>query len=768
MRKVNSSLDGLRPSGSALENMFASISESIGAFGREVLNVAEVTLGVILRDAIEFIIGQIRDLIGAIIEAGNEFQMLKIRLTGLNLNDFADGTRSFADAMGMAQEKTREELEWLQTLGAATPFDPAQIANTFTQARAFGFASDEAKRLTADIINYTAGMGLSNETLFLVIQNLGQMVQRGKITGTEIRDLARGSFLPLSDVLERIAKNMGTTVKAVTKQISTAQGIPAQEFVKAFEQMVEEEPRFVGAAGRLSRALVPAAMNVKELFTSIFGLNVTAPVFDVLGSKIASFTDQFVRFDEKSGAFVKTDKWAALTNAAEGFGKRLASIVSDILNFAPDVSTFADALIASVRGVSNWIQDNRGQIIGFFKDMGRVISQEVVPFIRDQLIPAVADFVKWVWDNRTTILGFFQGIGDVIANTLIPFIRDQVIPAFNQISDWVKENKPTIDQFFSTVGQIITNVFASITGGPKPKEGEGVLAGLLNSVKAFMDFVNTHQKEIENFVKVLWTLFVVSQVLIFIFNIVVGVIGFVVGAVITVMGVFSTLAGIILLLTNPITITIASIVALGAIIAWIAGFAILNWGNISKGANALWISLVGIFTRLAADLKRIATDIWNSLKTSFDNMWKSIKNIDWAGLGSSIIMGMVNGVTSSVGHLIDAVTGAVQGSYDAAMDVLHAGSPSKLFMELGRFSMEGFAQGITAYAQIAAGAMSDAMQRVAVPAMILPSLAPALVGSGSSISNNTENNNNYNLTVNSAARTEPIIQDYNMLRSLQG
>lgn len=165
MRKINSAIDGLRPSGSALQNVFASLTEGIGNLGREVLNVAEVALGVMLRDAIEFVIGKFGELINAIIEAGTEFQTLKIRLTGLNLNEFADGTRTFAEAMDMAQSKTKEELDWLQTLGAATPFDPAQIANTFTQARAFGFASDEAKRLTTDIINYTAGMGLDRKSV---------------------------------------------------------------------------------------------------------------------------------------------------------------------------------------------------------------------------------------------------------------------------------------------------------------------------------------------------------------------------------------------------------------------------------------------------------------------------------------------------------------------------------------------------------------------------------------------------------------------------
>lgn len=788
MRKINSAIDGLRPSGSLLQQAFASLTEGIGNFGREVLNVAETALGVMLRDAIEFIIGKLGELIKAIFETGSEFQLLKIRLTGLNLNDFADGTRSFAEAMSMASQKTKEELDWLQTLGSATPFDPAQIANTYTQARAFGFAADEAQRLTKDIIDYTAGMGLSNETLFLVIQNLGQMVQRGKITGTEIRDLARGSFLPLADVLERIAKNMGMTVKELTKQISTPEGIPAAEFVKAFEAMVEEEPRFVGAAGRMSRALLPASQNVKELFTSVFGLNVATPVFDVLGEKVASLVDQFAFFNEQ-GELVKTQKWNDLVNAASALGDAISMVVKSIVELIPGAETLTDALIQGIQNLTIWIMTHQ----------------------RD-------------------ILNFFIGIGKAITEGVIPFIRDQLIPFFQRIVTWVVENWPLIEGFFKNLGMIATTVLGNLFGGAF-KEGD-FLGGILDAIKYFMAFVIVNKDKIAEWATILIKVFIAVEVLITVFNIIIGVIGAVVGAILGFIGflvslvvtVLAVVAGVSFLAENFLVLVAifgAVIVGIGSIISAIMTFLTIKTISdfiVNEFAPAISNSIGGMVAQISiyldlfqarwatawisiqsgfltaqnnfnngiANLGQLFTifpyviqPMVNGFKTALEIMsgrWdfliidirQKITQFDWGAVGRAITSGVAQGISSGVGSIITAAVAAAQAAYSAAMTFLGAHSPSKLFMGLGLSTMQGMAEGINKFSGLAAGAMSQAMQQVAAPAITMPGMVQNVIAQGAGGVTNNSDTRTYNLTVHSSAQTEPIIQDFNMLSSLSG
>ena len=158
-------------------------------------------------------------MVQTMVDAGAEFQRLEILLRGFALDEAIKSGMDFDAAMRSAVNTTKEQLEWLQTLGAATPFDPTAISNIFTMARSYGFAADEAKRLTSNVINYTAGMGLGNEVLERVIVNMGQMIQRGKITRTEIRDLTRGAMLPWADILERLAEKLDMTTEDVDKLI---------------------------------------------------------------------------------------------------------------------------------------------------------------------------------------------------------------------------------------------------------------------------------------------------------------------------------------------------------------------------------------------------------------------------------------------------------------------------------------------------------------------------------------------------------------------
>jgi hypothetical protein len=117
--------------------------------------------------------------------------------------------------------------------------------------------------------------------------------------------------------------------------------------------------------------------------------------------------------------------------------------------------------------------------------------------------------------------------------------------------------------------------------------------------------------------------------------------------------------------------------------------------------------------------------------------------------------------------LIDQIVHAAQAMYDAAMSVIGAHSPSKLFMNVGTAAMEGMARGIQQMSGMVAATMEQAVAGMAMPAMSLPAMTAGAASSAApGVTNSTQNSYNYNLTVNSNSPTEPIVQDYNMMRAL--
>ena len=79
-------------------------------------------------------------------------------------------------------------------------------------------------------------------------------------------------------------------------------------------------------------------------------------------------------------------------------------------------------------------------------------------------------------------------------------------------------------------------------------------------------------------------------------------------------------------------------------------------------------------------------------------------------IGSDIINGLVSGVTGAAQDLIDAVGGAVNDALSWAKNLLGIASPSKVFREIGQYTMQGMALGVDDDAPMLARSTEDAMR----------------------------------------------------------
>lgn len=93
------------------------------------------------------------------------------------------------------------------------------------------------------------------------------------------------------------------------------------------------------------------------------------------------------------------------------------------------------------------------------------------------------------------------------------------------------------------------------------------------------------------------------------------------------------------------------------------------------------------------------------LREGWDEAWRKIGEAtqaaidwfgeqDWAKIGSDIIAGIANGISSATGFIAEAAKSAANAAYQAALGFLGIQSPSKLFAGVGKNMMAGMAQGI--------------------------------------------------------------------------
>ena len=236
------------------------------------------------------------------------------------------------------------------------------------------------------------------------------------------------------------------------------------------------------------------------------------------------------------------------------------------------------------------------------------------------------------------------------------------------------------------------------------------------------------------------------------------------GALLVIGAVTSAIA----LLTNPITLIIAAVGALGA--AWVN-----NWGGIRdkteavvnfirplvegflnairgfweahgkaimKAAEDAWNLIQGVIEGVVETIRDIVdafrlafegdwegfgrkifeiwkdswetvinflTGLWDMVLPWLVSLWNNVKNwfvtTDWKQLGLDIINGIVNGLANAGQAIIDTIAGFAQAAWDQVKAFFGISSPSTLMYWAGTMIGQGLIDGITAMVQPAAEAM---------------------------------------------------------------
>ena len=840
MKDMDQGIQSLIPSTGLLGSAFSAFGDIIGGVASFISNTLSHAIGEILADAVQWAAQQINELISSMFEFANELQRLEIRLTGLNLPASTADITDWDEAMKEAGKATEQQLEWLQQLSVASPFDPQKIADIYTAARAMGYADEAARELTTDILEFGAGMGLSNEQVERIIVNFRQMETRGKVTGREMNDLARGALVPLDDVLQRMAKNMGISVEELSKMISTADGVDADIFIKAFQEMVNEEPRFTGAMGRLGRTFQNATQNFKEFIESIGAKNIVMPVLDILGERIASIVDQFISFNEQ-GELIKTDKWYEVVEAATRIGEAFSSIATQLLGLLPSADGVADGIVNGLNSIADWLETHQQDIVSWVKD--------AAAWIQDTLIPALAQiwewlfgmegepgmiekFLRWLQDSNVSslvqriidtllaiapviqpIIELFGALGEVIiaafggdeTQTFAEFVKTTLVPAIESLTNWIRDNKDMlaaalviwlkaevvigiVNAAFSIIIGVIIKVISILSAA-------GVVFGVVSTIiKSLVGVVGllasalgvTFAGAVAIIVAVIIVLILQIEFFILMAKYYMGLIPDVLRIVSDafvkwkdnivetlnnmidrlkegdLVGVAQAwLDGVINFLSNSKDVLVQLFTAIfdNAVeaVKWLLG--------IHSPSTVMWQIGVDIVAGLLNGIQTMAANLTNIMRSLIPI--DAILSVNWYDVGWSIVSGIAEGISATAWWIADAAYNAARLAYEAAMAALSAGSPSKLFMKVGGWTMEGMAIGIEESAGKAAKAMTSAMERVTMPAMSAPAMATS--NATQSASGSTYNTTNeYNLNISSSANTEPIIQDFSMLESLAG
>lgn len=741
MGKMDDAIRGLISPTNILGSVFGGLGRIFENVGSFVVNTLAHALGELLADAVQWVTSQIKELISSTIEAAGEFQKLELRLNTLNFNDLTDSGMEFNAAQKEAVRLTKEQLSWLQKLAAQTPYDNTDISNVYTLARGYSFNDEEARKLTETIIDFTSGMGLGNTEIVRIIKNFGQMRQLGKLTQRDLNDLATGAFVPVNKILAQMRVETGLSGKAFDDFRVSGEGVDL--FLATFTKMVESD--FGGAAQKMARTFGAATDNVKDFIKSVVGLNIVKPILDVLGGRVAGFMDELT----------SEDRWNSIVGLATRIGTSLSSIVTDILDLAPDAKGMADAIVDAFGNIADWIDQHHDDIVNFARDSAA--------WIETTLIPAV----ERVWDflfGSDMQPGAIQKFGAWLKDEFLPFIQTQVIPGVADLFDAItgkKQEAPTtmsgdkqggagedttalqnvvagvaslataLPSVLELLGAIGDAILVSFGGDETQTFSEFVTGTLIPAIQDLTQWIRDNQETVGLFVKTLLLLEGLAIVVGIVFSLVAAFASLAIGG--------SVLAAIVTSVNNVISVVerlkLSFAVAVGAILG---------------GVLSMYLK----FLEFKANVAR-----------TFTEMMDAIKNKDWTGVGRALVDGIKRGLQNAWTGFMSTVRTLAQNALNAFNAIFNIHSPSKEMFNIGQNIVKGLAKGVADSTGIAVKAMAgtaNSMLAAATPQMSYTNATTA------PSQNTYSNTNNFNATFSSNTQKEPLLQDFSMLASLVG
>lgn len=716
MGKVDSSIKGLVGSGNLVSSAFSSLGNVISGMVGSVFRVLEYTLGTLLADAFRAVKDQIQEVIQSSIDLAGSLQSLRIRLDNMNFNDLTEDEKNMANAMDIVNQRTEEQIDWIQKLSLATPFTNDDISQVYSMARSYGFADGEARGFIDTLANFTAGMDLGGDAMVRVIRQFGQMSNKGKIMQQDLNAMAEGGMVPVNKILDLMREKTGLAGGAFDEFKKTGEGV--ELFIQTFTEYVENN--YANAAEKANRTFKNATDTFKDFLATFTAEGITTPILDLLGGKIATINDQLAaRAPEIEALFVR-------------IGQRVTEFLDVLLGGTGGSDTFAQGMIDSLDGVADWLDENSASIVEWIEDAKIKFGE-------------LKDFLFGTEEKE----GAIQKFGDWLMYDLLPFLQQQILPALSDLSDMLfgsggeddlatsiseinntplqnilqifKDLQPAIEpvsELLAAFGEVIIIAFGS---DETQTFGEFVRDTLVPTLKDLAVWVTNNKDLLAGLLKA----FLAMQVIMFLVNIILSIIGAFVQ--------FGLVAGII----GTVTVVINTFVSF------------MTWmGNTI--ASVLWF----LFTKFM--------DWKNNVSQTFNQVIDAIRNKDWMGAGRAVVDGIWRGIQNNWNNLISLVRSLAQNTLNAFNSVFGIRSPSTEMFDAGKNIIAGLSNGITNSANQAVKAMKDAAVAVSLPAVQITQMAMRNMPT-QAVSNTT---NNYTLNLNTSAPVENVAADFAMMESL--
>lgn len=519
-------------------------------------------------------------------------------------------------------------------------------------------------------------------------------------------------FSPLFKFMSQGFQNMATSFQEWSQKVSTAEGI--QNFIAYVQENLPKIGQIFG-----------------NTFEGIFNL------FKAFAPNSQTIFDSLVIMSAKFA------EWSATIAASDGFQKfieyvqtngptimgLIGSIVMAIVNFGIAVAPLGQAVLEMVSGFADWVS----KMLEVHPMIGQIVAIGLTLLGMFMQLAPVLDFVRIGFGLLSGALGMITApvwaIIAVIAVLVGMFVylwqtnedfRIKVTEIWNQIKEY-------ISMAIQAVVTFVMQIWGTLVSWWN-ENNDLIMQTATRIWNTILTVIQVAMAIIVPIVQVAWEM--IKNVIRIAVDLILGIVK--VGMQILNgdwSGAWETIKSTLSNIWNSMMTMISNII--GIILPIISDFVQNAYQWISEKFNAAkdavvealgnmlnaiidWASqtisnVIDAMSNFVSEIVSGGSEALSSLTGALGDMVSAVGGFvgDMISAGADLIMGMVNGIKNKAGDLVNAAVDAVGGAIDAAKSKLGIASPSKVFREIGAFTSEGMAIGITDNARMAVASVTE-------------------------------------------------------------
>lgn len=401
---------------------------------------------------------------------------------GLNYNAQVEQLQTSFEVMTGSAEEAAGVIENLKKVGAETPFELTDLAETTQLLMNYGFSAEEAQDRLMMLGDISQG---SADKMTRIATAYGQMSSAGKVALEDVKQMIEAGFNPLQEISQSTGESMASLYDRISKgtlsidEITASMQRSTSEGGKYFQSMEKQSQTFSGQlstlkdnalslVGQLTSGLSEKLTSVMPMIndwmsdistalesggikeainTALQGIGDMAPVLSPVTSALQFLVNNFQTLAPVIMAVVGA---LASYRAAMAITAIIQSVTKAINAFktAQNASTIAQAALNAVM--------NANPFVLLATVIGAVVTALVTLFMTNE------DFRNAVISAWEAVKNAFHAAWDGIVTFFtetLPNAWNSVVAWFNGIPEWWNGIWTSVKQFFSDTWNSIISFF---------------------------------------------------------------------------------------------------------------------------------------------------------------------------------------------------------------------------------------------------------------------------------------------------------------------